>query len=137
MKLFASLIAAAAMTLTMLVATPIVANAAPYPGTVATKASYAVKGSVKRNRPVTAAYRVTARGNARPVGTVTVRIYKVVNGRFKFIKSISQRYVGSAIKRVSLGKFKKGKYATLMSFKPAKGSVYKASSSGVRKFRVR
>lgn len=137
MKLFASLIAAAAMTLTMLVATPIAANAATYPGTVATKSSYAVQGSVKRNRAVKASYRVTARGNARPVGTVTVRVYKIVNGRFKFIKSISQRYVGSAAKRIALGKFKKGKYATLMSFKAAKGSVYKNSSSGVRKFRVR
>ena len=100
MKLFASLIAAAAMTLTMLVATPVTsATAAPYPGTVATKSSYAVQGSVKRNRAVKAAYRVSARGNARPVGTVTVRIYKIVNGRFRFIKSITQRYVGSAIKR--------------------------------------
>ncbi len=140
MKLVGSLIASSALGLSVLVAVPPTASAAPpYPGTVATQCSYAVPGSVRKNRRLNVAYRVRANGNARPSGLVTFRVWKVTRaGNLIFNRALSNGYTGPNIRFKSLGKFKKrGRYVTQMSFRPNRGSVYKSCATGLRGFRVR
>jgi hypothetical protein len=141
MKLLASLIATAALALGALVAVPSTATAA-YPGTVATQTSYAVPGSVRKNRNVVVAFRVKAQGNARPSGVVSFYVYKVIKKKhhrisYRLVRLIRVGYTGAQVRFKSLGKFKKGKYVTRIAFQPSKGSVYKPSASGLRSFRVR
>jgi len=136
MKLVASLVASSALALSMLVAVPSTATAAPYPGTVRTTCSYVVPGSVTKNKKLFVRYRVRASGNARPVGVVKLRVYKISKNGSKHLKRVfSQRYRGPT--RTSLGTFKKGRYATKMWFKARRGSVYKSSHSGFRYFKVK
>jgi len=138
MKVLGSLIASAALTLSVLVAVPAPATAAPYPGTVATRCSYAVPGAVKRNRQLRVAYRVAARGNARPSGTVYFAVYKATRRGLKFVRLAANRYTGPRIQFRSLGKFKKGQYYTRMAFRPgSQNSVFKPCGTGLRGFRVK
>lgn len=144
MKFLGSLIAAAALALSMLVAVPTAATAAPspYPGTVATRASYAVPFTVRKKRSVIVAYRVRAvASNARPAGLVSFYVYKIVKKRqkirFQLVRVLRNNYVGDVIRLKSLGKFKKGRYATRFAFSPPRNSVFKSSASGLRSFRVR
>ena len=140
MKPLGSLIASAALALSMLVAVPSTATAAPpYPGTVATSCSYGAPGSVRKNRNLIVAYRVRASGNARPSGLVTFRVWKVTKrGNLVFNRVVSNGYTGPRIRVRSLGKFKKaGRYVTQMSFRANRGSVYKPCATGFRGFRVR
>ena len=139
MKLVASLVASSALAISMLVAVPSTATAAPYPGTVATRCSYVVPGSVRKNRELFVRYRVRASGNARPAGVVKIRVYKIAKDGSKHLKRVfSQRYRGPNFKRTSLGTFKKkGRYSTKMWFRPRKGSVYKSCHSGSRYFKVK
>ncbi|MCW2846490.1 MAG: hypothetical protein JWR90_464 [Marmoricola sp.] len=139
MKFLGSLIATMALALGALVAVPSTATAAPYPGTVATRVTYAAPGAVKRKRNFNVAVNVRASGNARPAGTVTFRVYKVgKNGGLSFNRSVSIRYTGPYGRRVSLGKFqKKGTFVTNATFYAANGSVYKDSFSGNQSFRVK
>lgn len=137
MKLFASLIATAALTLSVLVGVPSTATAAPYPGTVATQSQAVGAKTVKRTKAYRVAYKVKAKGNAKPSGKVIIRVYRLVKGKYKAIRSYTKAYSGSGYKFTSLGKYKKGKYAFRVYFRPAKSSVYKASNTGLRTFRVR
>ncbi len=138
MKLVASLIATAALGLSMLVAVPSPATAGPYPGTVHTTCNYRGPHAVKKKHPVVVRYRVKAAGNAHARGFVMFRVYKFKHGHRRIIREVIRRYVGSPWQRTSLGTFKKpGRYATKMFFRPAHGTVYKASSSGFRTFRVK
>ena len=136
MKLVASLIATAALGLSMLVAVPSPATAA-YPGTVRTTTNYRVPGVIKKKNKLVVRFRVKASGNAHPRGAVKFRVYKFKHGKRKQIRLVSRSYVGPQWRHTSLGKFKKGRYSTKASFRPRAGSVYKASSSGFRNFRVK
>ncbi len=93
MKLLGSVIASAALAIGTLVAVPPTASAAPpYPGTVATQCSYAVPGSVRKNRRLNVAYRVRANGNARPSGLVTFTVWRVTKaGNLIFNRAACQR----------------------------------------------
>lgn len=139
MKLVASLIATAALGLSMLVAVPSPATAAPpYPGTVRTTTNYKVPSTVKKKKKLIVRYRVKAPGNAHPRGIVKFRVYKFKNGKRKMVRLVNRRYVGPKWTKTSLGKFKKtGRYSTKAWFRPNSGSVYKPSSSGFRNFRVK
>lgn len=136
MKLLASFVATAALALGALVAVPATANAA-YPGTVATSPAYIAPGSVKKNKTYKVGYRVKAVGNARPSGTVTFRVFKVgKGGKLSLVRAFINGYTGPDGRFKSLGKFKQGRYATQMIFRPNPGSVYKTSSTGLRYFKV-
>lgn len=138
MKFLGSVIAAAALALSALVAIPSTASAA-YPGTVATNCTYAAPGVVKKKRNYNVAYRVSAAGNARPSGTATFRVYKVTKrGKLQLIRGFANGYTGPKVRMKSLGKFqKKGRYASQFVFRPNNGSVYKSCATGLRSFRVK
>ncbi len=98
MKLVASLIATAALGLSMLVLVPSTATAAPpYPGTVRTTTNYRVPAAVKKKKKLVVRYRVKAAGNAHPRGIVNLRVYKFKNGKRKMIRLVSRRYVGPQV----------------------------------------
>lgn len=138
MKLLGSLIASSALVAGALVSVPTVAEAAPYPGTVATSCGYAVPGSVKKNRTLFVRVAVRASGNARPAGGVALFVWKInKRGKWSYNRGVAINYRGPDVRRVSLGKFRaKGRYATIASFRTSKNSVYKASYSGFHYFRV-
>lgn len=136
MKLLGSLIAAAALALSMLVAVPTTATAA-YPGTVATRCFYVTPGSVKKNRSYNVGYSVRASGNARPSGTAIFRVWKVKHNRVVKIRVFTNGYTGPHFVRKSLGRYKPGRYLTQFEFVPNRGSVYKGCASGLRNFRVK
>ncbi len=137
MKLLGSLIASAALTLSVLVAVPAPATAAPYPGTVATKCFYSAPGAVKRKRNYIVGYSVRANGNARPAGRVVFRVWKLKKKRVQKIRVYVNGYTGPSYRRKSLGRFQKGRYMSQMEFVPNRGSVYKGCASGLRTFRVK
>ena len=136
MKLVASLIASAALGLSMLAAVPSTATAA-YPGIVHTNCSYRAPHVVKKKRGLVVSYRVRAAGNARPRGVVVLSVYKLRHGTGTAVRLVSESYVGPHWRRTSLGEFKKGRYSTKMSFRPGAGSVYEPCSSGPLNFRVK
>ena len=138
MKTFASMAISVIVALTVLSA-PAPANAAPpYPGTVATSISYAQSRVFYRNQNARVAYRVNTAGNGSPRGWVTLRVYRIVNNRYRFVRQITSGNNGTSLRIVSLGRFgATGRYATLVRFTPVpKSSVYKASTNGPRAFRV-
>jgi len=109
----------------------------PYPGSCSTESHYYTQSSVKKGKHASAVFNVTSQGNAKPKGTVTVKVYSVKNGQYTLVRTVTKNYTGTHYQHVDLGSFPKtGLYATTMSFTPAKGSVYQPSSSGPNYFQV-
>src|ERR1700712_5453656 len=109
-----------------LVAVP-AADAAPYPGTVATKASSSVPSSVKKNKTLVVKVRSRTTGNARVSGKVLIRVYRIKRGADPLVRSKTKSYGGSGYHTIGLGSFsKKGaRYKTRAWFLPKnQSSVY-------------
>lgn len=156
MKLLASLFTSLVLAFSLLIAPVGAANATPYksnkhhhhghhhkppkpyPGSCKTESHYYTQSSVKKGKPASAVFNVTSQGNAKPKGTVTVKVYYVKNGTYTLVRTVSKNYTGTHYQHVNLGSFSKtGLYATTMSFTPAKGSVYQSSGSGPNYFQVK
>lgn len=125
----------ATATSVALVAAPIaiggsVASAAPYAGTVKTKAAAKAPKTIAKKKAGHVTVRVTAAGNAQPKGRVTIRIVRKPQGATKPITQ-SFRYGGTAVKRSLKAIKRPGRYVITVSFKPAKDSVFKASTTKV------
>ena len=59
-------------------------------------------------------------------------------GNLIFNRALANGYTGPRTRFKSLGKFQRtGRYVTQMSFRPNRGSVYKACASSFRGFTVR
>jgi hypothetical protein len=138
MKTFASMAISVIVALTVLSAPAPASAAPPYPGTVATSCSYAQSRVFYRNQNARVAYRIRTAGNGSPRGWVTLRVYRIVNNRFRFIREVRSGNNGTSLRIVSLGRFgATGRYTTLMRFTPTpKSSVYKGCTNGPRAFRV-
>jgi hypothetical protein len=151
MKFLASLFTSLVLAFSVLIAPTVPANATtykkphkhhhkhphPYPGSCKTESHYYTQSSVKKGRPVSSVANVESPGNAKPKGTIVVKVYYVKNGQYQLVRTVSKNYVGPHFQKIQLGSFSKtGLYATTMSFVPQKGSVYQPSSSGPNYFQV-
>lgn len=117
MKKFALLVAAVLASSAFFAAAP--ANAAgPYPGPVKTSCHLAHMKKKSHHRRVHPRVWVTASGNTKVRGSITVRIGH---------RSETVTYDGGA-PTVHLGKFHKGHHTIKMHFTPKSGSVFKGCS---------
>jgi hypothetical protein len=138
MKILGSLIATAALTGAGLVAIP-AAEAAPYPGTVATECALVVPGAVKRNKTITMKVRARTTGNARVSGKVQIRVYKIKSGRDRQIRQKTKAYSGRGFHKIGIRGIKTpGRYKARAWFLPAdSNSVFQRSYSKFKYFRVK
>ena len=138
MKILGSLIATAALTGAGLVAIP-AAEAAPYPGTVATECALRVPGTVKRNKTIKMKVRARTKGNARVSGKVLVRVYKIKKGRDPKVRQKTVSYTGNRYHRVNVrGIRTPGRYKARAWFLPSSSnSVFKKSHTRLKYFRVK
>ncbi len=140
-SLIAGFGAAAMISSGLVAATTMTADAAPYPGTVATNCHVVVKSSSTRDGTTVAVW-VTVAGKGSPSGSATVKVDRTRKSRHADLPqsasgsgSISGEGRGNGAK-VDLGKLRPGKYDGVFKFdsKP-KRSVYKNCSEGFS-FRV-
>jgi hypothetical protein len=138
MKILGSVIVTAALTSSALVALP-AAEAAPYPGTVATKVSFIVPGSVKRDRTIKTKVRARTTGNARVTGKILIRVYRVKKGHDPLVRQKTKAYSGSGYHKIGIRSIHTtGRYKARAWFLPSnRNSVFKKSHSGLKYFRVK
>lgn len=108
-----------------LVAVPASAGAAPYPGSVRTTTIATGPAKFKQgHRPKTTA-KVSAAGNARPVGQLKVR-YQRKQGGFTATKTV--KYKGKKVSFRGPKLKKRGKYVVRVQYRPKSDSVWTKST---------
>ena len=126
------LLLAAALAFTGLVGVGGSATAADYPGTVTTPAKPSVKPvyTTTGNKATVKVKYKAGNGNLKAKGKLTIRIWK--HGHI--VKQKVIKYTG-ANQKITLGKFKKGKYKVVFKLDPKKKAL--KNSKVTKKFTVK